>query len=171
VNWQRVGVADVCLPPKQEEKQGVGDAHESGANSNYDGAYSIGSPPPPSIHDEIGNKAASKATDGKDGGKDGEGNIGHRNTVNKGGREGGGEEGFWCYGFACQNSLDLIENRDVVAILWDVSMVERLIDRCKYLEDNDERPEADSPAIKRERGSVEDGPGHDGEKDTGSHVT
>jgi len=63
-------MADVCLPPKQEEKQGVGEAHESGTNSNCDGAYLIGSAPPPPIHDEIGNETPSKTTDGKDGGKD-----------------------------------------------------------------------------------------------------
>ena len=124
VHWQDVGMADVCLPAKQEEKQRVGDAHESGAKSNYNGAYLIGSVPPPPIHDEVGNETASKATNGKYGGKDREGNIGHGNTVNKDARESGGEEGIWCYGFACQDSLDLIENRNVVAILWDVSIVE-----------------------------------------------
>jgi hypothetical protein len=118
-------MAAVCLPPKQEKKQRVGEAHESGTNSNYDGAYSIGSAPPPPIHDEVGHETTNKTTNGEDGGQDGKGNVGHGDTADNVARGGGGEKGFWYDGLACQDSLDLIENRDMVAILSDVSKVGR----------------------------------------------
>jgi len=118
------GMAHICLPPKQEKKQRVSNTHESGTDSNYDGAYSIGSPPPPPIHDEVGHETASKTTNSEDRGQDGEGNVGHGDTAENIGR-GDGEEGFWYDGLACQDNLDLIENRNVIAILRDVRKLRR----------------------------------------------
>lgn len=110
-------IASVQSAPAQYQWiQRARDGHNPRTENKHRGARADGPLAPPAVHDHVGDKTTEQAAHGVDGGDDGERRVGHgdacRETV-----VGLHVECRVGLSATCEDGLDLVEGRNVVAVL------------------------------------------------------